>query len=258
MKKLIFAFLLLPIQIALAVGPDEMLLWRYQSPIAASGQFGLSPSQICRKGPSALFLYSEPYNIKSLSWNYAAANVGFGRWGLTGSFRGYSLDGLYDDYKSSLGLAVMPIDNLGVSASVDYSALKFGNVSNYDKFDLNLGLSYSMKNIAGALALDRINLKTPYDYPEKAEPMLLGAVDFGEGMIFSAGYKRVYTGQGRWLFMQNIDLLRGIGMELGYMNNPGLLQWGLDLSWKSLNLSVGYHAISRLNDTIIMGLSWRR
>ncbi|HBC47756.1 MAG TPA: hypothetical protein DEO84_09015, partial [candidate division Zixibacteria bacterium] len=124
------------------------------------------------------------------------------------------------------------------------------------RVDFNLGLSYSGKKLAGMLALDRINLKKPYGETEKAEPMILGSYNPANGMIFTTGYKESFTGEGRWLFKQDISIINGLGLELGYMNNPGILQWGLDLSWKSLKLSFGYNAVSRLNDTMVMGLSW--
>jgi hypothetical protein len=256
MKKILFALIIIPVQFVWAAGPDEMILWRYSSPIIPQRHYGSTPEQICREGPSVLLLYSNPYNIKSLNWNNASVTYGFGRWGVSGAFRSYSLDGLYGDYKSSLGFAYLPIKKLGISASIDYGKLTFGDDANYNRVDFNLGLSYSRKNLAGMLALGRINLKKPYDSHENIEPMILGSFNPGDGMIFTAGYKESFTGEGRWLFKQDIGIINGLGLELGYMNNPSILQWGLDLSWKSLNLSLGYHAVSRLNDTVVMGLSW--
>jgi hypothetical protein len=256
MKRILFALVLLPLQLALANGFDEMILWRYSSPIVPAGQYGSSPEQICRIGPNVLLLYSNPYNLRSLSWNFAAVNYGLGRWGVSGAFRSYSLNGLYGDYKTSMAFAYEPVENLGVSSSIDYSRLKFGEDASYNRIDLNIALSYTRKKFTGLLAINRINIKKPYDYPERVEPLILGAVDLGQGMIFNAGYKRTFTGESRWLFRQNIEIVRGANLNLGYMNNPNLLQWGLDLSWKSLNLSFGYHAVSRLNDTMVMGLSW--
>ena len=256
MKKILFALILLSSEIIWATGPDEMILWRYSSPIILQGRYGSTPEQICRRGPSVLLLYSNPYNIKSLNWNDASLTYGFGRWGVSGAFRSYSLDGLYGDYKTSLGLACMPVENLGISTSIDYGKLTFGEDAKYNRVDLNLGFSYSRKKLAGMLALSRINLKKPYDSSENIEPMVLGAYNPSERMIFTTGYKESSTGEGRWLFKQDIGIISGIDLELGYMNNPSILQWGLDLSWKSLNLSLGYHAISRLNDTVVMGLSW--
>ncbi|HBZ01155.1 MAG TPA: hypothetical protein DEO84_07530, partial [candidate division Zixibacteria bacterium] len=90
-------------------------------------------------GPSVLLLYSNPYNIKSLSWNNASVTYGFGRWGISGAFRSYSLDGLYGDYKTLLGLAYLPIKNWGISLSIDYSKLTFGDDAKFNRVDFNLG-----------------------------------------------------------------------------------------------------------------------
>jgi hypothetical protein len=81
-------------------------------------------------------------------------------------------------------------------------------------------------------------------------------VDIGDGMIFSGGFRESSQSKGRWFFKQDITIIKGTDLELGYMNNPNLLQWGLDLSWKSFRLSFGYLVISRLNNTMLIGLAW--
>ncbi len=126
-----------------------------------------------------------------------------------------------------------------------------------DTMELTLILKYHFKknNLAGAMSLNRINLEKPYDYSRQIEPAVMGAVDLGDGMIFSAGFRESEGKQGRWFFKQDIAIVKGADLELGYMNNPNILRWGLDLSWKSLRLSFSYLAISRLNDTMVIGLS---
>jgi hypothetical protein len=258
MKRFILIFMLLPVQTLWASGPDEMILWRYQAPIVSEGHYSLSTAQIYHLGLKAIFLYSNPYRINSLAWNYGGFKYGFGHWGVIGSFRSYSISNLYSDYRTSLGLAINPFREWGISVNCDYSDEKFGRSESYSRFDLDLGLSYSRKNISGEVALRRINIKKPYDYPQRAEPQVIGAVDLGDGMIFTAGFKELYTKEGRWFFRQDISITGGANLDLGYMNNPNILQWGLDLSWKSLNFSFVYLVVGRLNDTMTMGLSWGR
>ena len=84
----------------------------------------------------------------------------------------------------------------------------------------------------------------------------MGSIDLGDGMIFSMGFKSLYTMQSRWFFKQDINIIKGADLELGYLNNPNILQWGLDLSWKSVRLSFAYQGIGKLNDSVVMGLSW--
>jgi hypothetical protein len=257
MRKILIALILFPIQLAISSGLDEMILWRYESPIIPKGQLSFAPNQICSKGPGILLLHSNPYSLSSLNWDYATVKYGWGYWGIIGGLKSYALSDLYNDYKASLGMAYEPIEVLAVSASCDYGKLKFGSDTNFSRFDLNLGLSYLRKNLAGVIAVNRINLKKPYNYSEKAEPMVMGSIDLGEGMIFSSGFRSQSSGEDRWFFTQNINIIKDIDLQLGYMNNPNILQWGLDLSWRSFRLGVGYMAISKLNDTLIMGISWR-
>jgi hypothetical protein len=256
MIRFLLIILLFPVQTILASGPDEMILWRYQAPIVPKGHYTLSTGQIFRPGAKAVFLYSNPYRVNSLGWNYGGFKYGFGRWGIVGSFRSYILSDLYGDYRATLGLAANPYREWGLSLNCEYGDEEFGQSDRYSRLDLDLGLSCSRKNLSGELALKRINIKRPYDYPQRVEPQVLGAIDLGDGMIFTAGFKELYTKEGRWFFRQDINIIGGANLDLGYINNPNILQWGLDLSWKSLNFSFVYLVVGRLNDTMIMGLSW--
>jgi hypothetical protein len=256
MKRYLLIVLLFPIQALRASGPDEMILWRYQAPIVSEEHFSLSTGQIYRQGMKGIFLYSNPYRINSLGWNYAGLKYGSGHWGIIGSFRSYSLSDLYSDYRASLGLAVNPLGEWGLSAGCNYGREEFGRGNKYAGFNLDLGLSYTKDNLSGELAMKRINVKMPYDFPRRAEPQVTGAINLGDGMIFTAGYKRLYTKEGRWFFRQDIDIIEGASLDLGYINNPNILHWGLDLSWKSLNFNFVYLVVGRLNDTMAMGLSW--
>jgi hypothetical protein len=141
MRKLLIAFLIFPIQNVWANGPDEMILGNYQSPIVPQGHYSTSPGLICREGANALLLYSKPYSISSLNWNFAAVNYGFGHWGIMGGFRSYALSGLYSDSKVTLGAAFKSSKGLAVSALWDFDSEKFGDDSRYGRADLNLGLS---------------------------------------------------------------------------------------------------------------------
>ncbi len=258
MKKMILTILILAVQIAGANGPDDMNLWRYETPLVPKGQFGLANGQILRSGPGGIFLYSNPYRVKSLSWNYGAFKYGFGRWGLMAGFRSYTLANLYNDYATSFELAIRLFSNAGLSLRGNYGHLKFGDVDSYNQFKIDAAVSYGYKNMAGELGFKRITVKKPYDYPERPEPQVMGSIELGDGMIFSAGFKRLYTMQSRWFFQQNINIVEGADLELGFLSNPNILQWGLDLSWKSVRLSFAYQGVGKLNDTMVMGLSWEK
>jgi hypothetical protein len=256
MKKVVMALLLIPVKCAFGGGFDDMIQWRYEAPIMPKGQFSLAPNQVYRKSSEILLLHSNPYALSSLNWDYAALKYGAGRWGVFGKFRSYTLSNLYADYATSLGTAYEFSENLAISASGEYGNMKFGDAVSYSSINLNLGLSYSRRNMAGVIAVNRINLKKPYEHYGNAEPMVIGSIDLGEGMIFSTGFRKQANGEGRWYIKQDIGIIDNIDLQLGYLNNPNILQWGLDLSWRSFRLGVGYMAISRLNDTLIMGLSW--
>jgi hypothetical protein len=256
MRKYVLLLLFIPIQTLLASGLDEMILWRCQSPIIPEGRYSLSTNQIFKPGLKAVFLYSNPYRINSLGWNYAGLKYGSGRWGFIGSFRSYSYSDLYNDYRTSLKLAANPYEECGFSIALDYEDERFGPDDRYSGLGLDLGFSYSWDKMSGELALKKINIKKPYNYPQRIEPQVIGAIELGDGMIFSAGYKELYNKEARWFFRQDIGITAGANLDLGYMNNPNILQWGLDLSWKSLNFSFVYLVVGRLNDTITMGLSW--
>jgi hypothetical protein len=76
------------------------------------------------------------------------------------------------------------------------------------------------------------------------------------GILLSAGYSNPGLGLSRWYFGQRAALFDHAVVKLGLLNNPNVLFWGLDLSWKRITLDFTYFAIGRLTDTSVMGISY--
>jgi hypothetical protein len=239
-------------------GIDESILWRYELSSGPADQFGFNPSFICGKGMGLMVLHSNPYQLNHLNWDFGSIKYGLGRIGFIGCFRSFRLSELYDNNTVSSGGAVMLNNHFGTSLMVNISTTKFGNFGNYSGSSLNVNLMYSVRDIMAIAGLKNITLKKPYSFPdiEKPEPYIIAKMSFGNGVQLLGGFRHLRTDINKWYFRQDIALSKGVGLSLGYMNNPNLLEWGLDLYWKNATLLFTYQAISKLNDTMILGLSF--
>jgi hypothetical protein len=257
MKRLIAILVLLSSARLAASGFDDMVLWRYELPASSQNSFSLEPLSISQNGLKAAFLHADPYRIGSLDWNYAAFKYGLTKWGIFGGARFYGLNDLYSDDQIMLGGAMRPYPNFALAISINHEKEQFQEFNSYNRFDLDATISGSISDFTGVIDIDRINIMKSYDFPGIAtpEPMFYGSLKFDKDYQLSIGLKRLYPKRTRWFFNQYANIIDGIGLRLGFISNPNVFNWGLDLNWKSFTFEFTYFAMSRLNDTMALGLS---
>ena len=257
MKRLIALLVLLTSARLAAGGFDDMVLWRYELPASSQNSFSLEPLRICQNGFMATFLHADPYRIGSLHWNYAAFKYGLTKWGIFGGARFYGLNDLYSDDLITIGGALRPHPDFALAISINHEREQFQEIDSYNRFDLDAKMSGSISSFTGVIDLDRISIMKSYDFPGMAtpEPMFYGSLKFNKDYRLSIGAKRLHTRRTRWFFNQDANIIDGIGLRLGYFSNPNVFNWGLDLNWKSFTFEFTYFAMSRLNDTMALGLT---
>jgi hypothetical protein len=263
MKRLIVIILLFSASAVSASGFDDMILWRYNLPARSSTVFSLEPMNISEHGFKTIFLHTNPYGIGSLRWDYAGFKYGAGKWGIYGQARFYGLNELYTDNIAAFGASVEPYKNIALSAAITRETENFEGIDSYSRLDLSSRLSGSFSisaktDFTGVICIDRINLKKPYEFPgiDNPEPTIYGSFNFDDNSLFSVGLKRYYTKKTRWFFNQSVSIAEGVDLQLGYINRPNVFNWDLDLSWKSFTFAFTYLAISKLGDTMTLGLSY--
>jgi hypothetical protein len=257
MKRLVVILILFLSARLAASGFDDMVLWRYELPASSQNSFSLEPLNLSQDGFKAALLHADPYRISSLHWNYAAFKYGLTKWGIFGGARFYGLNNLYSNDQITLGGAFRPHPNFALAVSINNERELFQEIDSYNRIDLDAKISGSISGFTGGLDIDRINLSKSYDGPGiiTPEPMIYGSLRFDENYQLSIGAKRLYAKRARWFFNQDANIINGIGLRLGYFSNPNVLNWGLDLNWKSFTFEFTYFAMSRLNDTMALGLT---
>jgi hypothetical protein len=239
-------------------GPDDVALWRFGFPGLGRHKFSQEPFSVCARGLTAIAIYAEPYGISSLRWNHAGFKYGFGKWGFDGHFQSYGLTQLYAENTVALGAAFIPHGSLAVSAAIRYAMQTFDHLISYSGIYMDLGVSCKLRDFTGMLVLNRITLKKPYDFPEadRPEPAVSLSIKPDSNLVLSAGFKRTSRGRNRWFIEQSLNIVKDFELHLGYMTAPSILTGGLDISWRRFTLLLTYGAVSRLNDSVVLGLSF--
>jgi hypothetical protein len=234
---------------------DDNILWRYSFASGNSG-YSVSPDNVCQTNYNAIFLHSNPYQLRDLNWDYISAKAGYGKWGLSAAIRSYRLTDLYNDMMVSIAGALRLTQQFYFALGTSFGREKFGNTTEYDRADMNLHAVYLIKPIAIHGGLDRVCLKKPYQfYNKSARPFVVCNLTTSECSVFSAGYKQIEPERGRWLLSQDLSVSSNLSLSIAYLTYPDLLQCGLDLRWKKITFSAIYQGIDKLDDTIIWGLS---
>lgn len=233
-----------------------MFLWQYQLPAADRG-FSFEPASVCSSGYGAIFIHGNPYQNAALSWDFASARYGFGRLGILASYRIYALDDLYGDATYSLGVASKMVNKTYLHISGRYSRESFEGVGNFSGVDCEIRASYHRDNFIGLVGFDGLNLNKPYENAalDQANPSATLIYSHPGSYVLAAGFKRSGAAWNRWYFDHRIQLAPSLDMRLGYITNPNVVEWGLDLTHKSFRLIFTYLGVSRLNDTILFGIS---
>lgn len=234
---------------------DDNLLWRYSFSASNIG-YSKTPDRICQKSCGALFLHTNPYRLKDLNWDYTSANLGFGKWGVSGSFRSYRLAELYNDIQITVGGAYRFHRNLYLFLETGFGHEKFGESIGYDRNHINFQIQYSIRTVSIQVGLDQISVKKPYRiYDKIAQPFVICNLLIRENSRLLVGYEQAEKMHGKWLLSQALSISDNLSLDLGYLTYPAVLQCGLDLRWKNITFSIIYQGMDKLDDTIIWGLS---
>lgn len=257
MIRIVFFIALLTSSNLLASGFDEMILWPYDIPDDSSSVINLEPSRLCRRGLEAAFLHANPYGIQSLDWDYATVRYGIGHAGLFGQFGSYGLDGYYTKYTYSFGAAIRVTESLSSAISGNFKRESFYRAGNYLRADLNIRVSHRYRRLRSILGLSRMKLGSDYEVSNDGSPGPWACISylFKGGIRLSASIKRNQYGRTRWLISQDIDISDAIDVHIGLLNRPRVFFGRLDLSYQWITLVLSYHSVSRLNDTIVLGLA---
>jgi hypothetical protein len=258
MKWLLIFLSFLSLEDIAYAGFDDSILWRYEFASDSSKSYCFNPGYINSPGLGLIFLHTSPYQLRGLAWDFAGLKYGLGRFGFSGHYRSYRLSDLYSANSFSLTGAYKLRQGLDFSISTDLESEEYGQVSKYHRIDAGINLSYARGTIAALGGIRKINLRKPYDLTDidKPEAIILVSTCLAGGIQINAGYKCLNYGINKWYFSQDVALIKGVGLRLGYISNPALIEWGLDLSRKNITLIFTYQAISRLSDTMILGLSF--
>jgi hypothetical protein len=238
-------------------GFDHTVLERFDYAGLSGGEISFEPSRLCRPGFGALFLHTDPYQISSLSWDFAAARYSWRGLGFYASYRSYRLERLYNDVTASAGLAAPIYNRIYSLLLVSHRYEEYCGAGNYGRLDATLRISYNGGDFVGQAGLEEIVLKKPYEIPGgyRPEPTVRATYFASADIGLFVGFRHDTLGRGRWTFGQEVAITPGFHLRLGFTNNPNALEWGLDLSYKSLTFIFDYKAVNKLSDTVIIGLS---
>ncbi len=236
---------------------DHAILERVNFPASPGEGLSLDPSLLCRPGYGATFLHTNPYRVSGLSWDFVFAHYGRRGLGIFGAFRSYRLSDLYNDLTITAGVASHVYRGLFSSLSVSRRREDFKGDDDFARTACDFRVSYDGGVVVAQAGLEEMVIQNPYAIPAggRSEPALRATYFATPEIALSAGFRRDQFGRDRFTFGQDVAIIRGLRLRLGYMSNPGTLDWGLDLSYKSLTFMFDYIAANRLSDSVILGLS---
>jgi hypothetical protein len=256
-KTALMTLLLAAAGSAFGSGFDQAVLERFNYPGPSIGGLSFEPSLLCQPGYGAIFLHTDPYRVEALSWDFAAARYGWRSLGFYASFRSYRLERLYNDVTIKAGVASHIYKGIYSSVSVARRREDFKGNDDFARLTCDFRVSYDGGIFIAQAGLEEMAIKDPYVAPAggRSEPAIRATYYATEDIGLSAGYRRDQFNRGRWAFAQDVALAKGFRLRIAYTNNPGTLEWGLDLSYKTLTFLIDYMAANKLSDTVILGLS---
>jgi hypothetical protein len=238
-------------------GLDDMFLLDVNSAPFSKNAFSLEPGNVCSRGYGFMLMHTNPYQNAALNWDLFAARYGFDEIGLAAYFRSYRLENLYNNSLFAFGPAFSVGRGIFARGTLSYEREEFKTVGNYSRIDLAGIISVHKGGLTGQARLEGLNLKKQYAHANTNNPRQLIDISYfvNDKLRLSAGISRDSQKRTRWCFEQELALTGNFSLQLGYINNPNTLQWGLDFSYGSFRFLLNYIATNKLNDTIILGIS---
>lgn len=260
MNKLAFILILFAANPLHGSGFDDTILWMYDIPLALSSSFNSDPRGICGDGLRAAFLYANPYGISELDWNHAFAKKGFGGWGVFGRFDSFGMRPYYRRNAYYLGGAISLPESLALAVGGRYRTEKYGEFGKYARIELNSALSYSRTEIEAAAGMTGIRIHKEYRSSASGDfrPWAALTYRFKDGLSAFGSIRKFDNGRIRWLFGQGARFSGKLDLAFGIINRPDVIFGHVVFVYRSFRLDLSYYSISRLNDTVVLGLAYGR
>ena len=259
MRKIIILSIVLIASSVAASGFDDTILWPREIDMTAAG-INSDPHSILNVGFRAQAMYTNPYQIGRLHWNDLFAKRGFARWGVYGRFNSYGLDEYYNRYSYELGFAIRAIDSLAVLTGLRYRQEKYLGLDNFSRWELDSRAAYRRARFSVMAGVSGLKLSEDHNsgYVSEFRPWGACSYDFSDGNSFSVSVKQFSNGKARWLFGQSLTVSSDLNLTIGYINRPDLIFGKIVFRRGSFLLDFAYYSVSKLNDTIVVGIGYRR
>jgi len=259
MKKILIIAPLLTITDAAASSFDDPVLWLRELGISQAG-IGADPGSICLADFEIYAAYTNPYQIGRLRWNDLFLKKGFESWGIHGRFNSYRLEEYYNRYGYELGSAFRAIDSLVLLAALRHEEENYAGFGSFEKREMDARFAYRRFGLSIGAGLSGIVLSEDHDTGNSGRVRAWGSCsyEFSRAISLTASVRRFSNGTTRWLFGQDLRVSEELNLTIGYMNRPDLIFGKLIVSHGSYLFEFTYYSVSSLNDTVIVGIGYKR
>lgn len=236
---------------------EEQVIWKYH--FAGSLESYGSYSAFSNGGLESIFLHTKPYAINSLGWSFAALSYAKNKYAVGFDFNTFGLDNLYRRNRYAIRGEYEFVEHFRLASVLKIRTERFNNFGNYTGTNTDIYLKYNRNSLMTGFGITDYWIKTPYDLinDEKIKPTAFASYSYNDDLLFSIAVRRFENRRTRWLFDQRLILSGAAGLNFGYMNNPGCLYGGLNLTVKPISFILNYYSVGGLSDTIIWGISFR-
>ncbi len=235
---------------------DDSVIWRYYIPEPGNdgGNFIIN-----RDGLKSMFLHSNLYGVKSLSWNFISMQYNKGTAGFGMEFSAVGYKKYYQRNKYRMRIEYRLHENVGIAPLFEITNEEFQDFGRHTGLSGEFYINYTRKNYYAGFGLAEIQFQKPYDKSRNdgLKPFVGGSWIFNEGLTLSIGVRRFQNRRTRWIFDQYLPVNNNLALNFGYKSNPSDIYGGLLLTVKKLSFIITYSSISGLNDSVIWGISFR-
>jgi len=255
MKTIILIILLLSALAFAMEGPDLILIGDLYVP--QSNGFSLACNTYENRGVDVVLCNASLYNISSLNWIFAGANVHSRFGSLSVSFRDYGISELYKSTKLSLYLHKPVYKN--ISLGLGYSRKEYNYGDNFynsasDVFSFGAGLK--LRSISLSALIDNLTYKKQ-SFNNDSELCFSLCWQADDLLTFHALYFNDNRKHERLSFGQNLILAKQLNLKAGLLTCPDVYYAGFEIVYKSFVFGYTYFDIGGLPDCMRITLSYR-
>ncbi len=236
---------------------EEQIIWKYH--FAGTLESYRPYSGFSNSGFSSIFLHTKPYGVNSLGWSFAALSYAKDKYAVGFDFNTFGLDELYRRNRYAIRGEYEFVEHFRLVSVLKIRTERFNNFGNYTGTNTDVYLKYNHNSLITGFGIADYRIKTPYDLTndEKFKFTAFSSFSYKDDLLFSIAVRRFENKRTRWLFDQRLILSDVAGLNFGYMNNPGCLYGGMNLTVKPISFILDYYSLGGLSDTIIWGISFR-